>query len=291
MTRKSQAHEFERDPKHIAIDVYAERCEQQFRGLLSRDPSETEVQEFLEKHPWLVPGHRTPTGTSGHYPLHCILIAQPRLPGREVFIPDFMWIATHSGAWYPTLVEIERPEKRIFNKDGTPSADFTKARNQLAQWRAWFNDPANIQQFIDFYGIPSSLRQRTRHLHMILIYGRQSEFEQCPTLVARRGSLLPGHDEELMSYDRIDHDIALPDAIAVTAVGQGKFRALWVPTTFATGAFLAERLLHIGGLSEAIGRNPEIPIDRKDFLNRRIIYWKEWAASSRTTEFHTGHRE
>ena len=147
MTRESHNHEFECCPKHIAIDMYSEQCNQQFRSLLSRDPTELEVQEFLEKHPWLVPGHRTPSGTSGHYPLHCILIAQPKLPGSEVYVPDFMWIATHSGAWYPTLVEIERPGKRIFNKDYNPSAHFTKARNQLAQWRAWFNDPGNVQQF------------------------------------------------------------------------------------------------------------------------------------------------
>ena len=39
---------------------------------------------------------------------------------------------------------------------------------------------------------------------MILIYGRRSEFEGKPKLELQRGSLLPGQDEELMSFDRLE---------------------------------------------------------------------------------------
>ena len=202
-----------------------------------------------------------------------------------------MWIATHSGAWFPTLIEIESPGKRIFNKDGSTTAAFTRARNQLERWRAWFNNPINVQQFIQFYGIPDRLRLRMRRLHMILIYGRRSEFKGNPKLTYQRGSLLIGADEELMSYDRLKPDTSMSDAITVKAVGQGKFQALRVLSVFSTGPQQAERLLHIDGVSKAIDRNQEIQQDRRDFIKRRIDYWREWASASNTAGFYTGHRE
>lgn len=50
------------------------------------------------------------------YPLHCVLIAQPELPGLLTYRADSMWISAHSMAWYPTLIEIEVPHKRYFRK-------------------------------------------------------------------------------------------------------------------------------------------------------------------------------
>lgn len=278
-------------PLHVPDHEFAEQSNQQYRQLLSTDPAEPEVQAFLEKHPWLVPGHSTPGVASGHYPLHCALITQPRLPGQDIYIPDFMWIATHSGAWFPTLVEIERPGKRIFNRDGTPSADFSKARNQLNQWRSWFNESTNVEQFLRTYGIPEFMLKRTRRLHMILIYGRRSEFEGNPKLTHQRGSLLPGQDEELMSFDRLMVDTSLRDAITVKSIGHGRYRAIWIPPVFETGPSLAERLLCIEGISEAIDTNPEFDADRKVFLKRRIPYWREWASSPGGKGYNTGHRE
>lgn len=245
----------------------------------------------MEKHPWLVPGHQTPSGTSGHYPLHCSLIAHPKLPGQELYIPDFMWIATHSGAWFPTLIEIERPGKRIFNRDGSTSADFTRARNQLENWRSWFNDSTNVQMFLDLYGIPDLMRRRMRRLHMILIYGRRSEFEGSAKLTSRIGALLPAQDEELMSFDRLGVDTTMSDAITVRAVGGGKFRAVWVPPVFTTGPSLAGRLLHIEGIPEAIDQNPEIEENRKTFIKRRIGYWKEWTSYPGPKGYDASHRE
>ena len=126
---------------------------------------------------------------------------------------------------------------------------------------------------------------------MILIYGRRSEFEGNPKLVSRRSSLLSGPDEELMSFDRLEPDTSMSDAITVKAVGQGKFQALWVPPVFTTGPRLAERLLCIEGIPEAIDRNPEIDEDRRHFIKRRIGYWKEWASSPGLRAHNTGHRE
>ncbi len=292
MTDTIRTPKFESGPPHIPVDDFAERSNEHYRKLLSRNPSEPEIQSFLEKHPWLVPGYSTPSVKSGHCPLHCSLIAQPKLPGQDLYIPDFVWIATHSDTFFPTLIEIERPGKRIFNKDGTPSADFTRARNQLNQWRTWFESPENVLLFLDLYGIPDYWRRhRSMRLHMILIYGRRSEFEGFANLTRQRGTLLSGEDEELMSFDRLEADTSMRDAITVKADGHGKYRAVWIPPLFRTGTVMADMLLNIEGIPEAIDQNPAISDDRKSFLRHRIAYWREWKSAPSSKMFVPQHWE
>ena len=278
-----KSYELEEGPPPVSVADYIRSSRERYEALLAGEPSEADVQSFLEKHPWMVPGHSTPTGV-GHAPLHCSLIAQPELPGKPSYFPDFMWLSTHSDSWFPTLIEIEKPSKRMFNKNEDTSANFNHARDQLNQWRSWFSEPENVQNFTTMYGIPDHFRNRAMKLSMILIYGRSSEFEGTPSLTKKRAGLTQ-QDETLMSFDRlksIDYPNNAPvsDAITVKAKGQGQYQALWIPSVFTTGPNLAERLLKIDSISEAINKNPEISEERKNFLKRRIPYWQEWAAAT-----------
>ena len=279
MSQLSTTYEVVSGPARMPDDEYVALCNQRYGELLAGDPEEREVQEFLERHPSLVPGHSTPGARSGHAPLHCSLITQPKLEGLGKYIPDFMWVSTHSGAWFPTLIEIEKPGKNIFNKDGTPSAHFTKARNQLNQWRSWFGDPANQLLFSRQYGVPDRMLARRMQLHMILIYGRRSEFENDGRLTRQRDTLLAGHDEELMSFDALQAERDMTQALTVKALYDGQYQAVHVPPVFATGPDLADRLLSIKGIAEAINKNPDITEARKTFLEHRIPYWREWAST------------
>lgn len=275
-----KSYELKEGPHRTSFSDYAARVETCYRKLLSCDPSERDIQKFLELHPSLVPGAWTPGSPSGHFPLRCALISQPILPGLTSRQPDFMWIAMHSGTWFPTLIEIERPGKRVFTRAGVPTAKFAQARNQLTQWRTWFNSPVNAQQFIDSYGIPDRVREsRTMQPHMILIYGRRDEFSNNPQASTQRASLLPGHDEELMSFDRLAVDPKLEPAITVRALGYGRYKVKCLPPVFGTGPWIANRLLYIDGFEEALDNTPGISKERKAFLKERIGYWKEWASS------------
>lgn len=117
---------------------------------------------------------------------------------------------------------------------------------------------------------------------MILVYGRRSELDQQPDLARQRGSLLSG-DAELMSFDRLLDpryiDVRMKHAVTVRATGDGRYRAKYVPPVFNLGPALAERLLVIDGLEEAIEQNPDISDERKSFLQQRIPYWKSWASA------------
>ena len=276
-----ETYQQKRGPTSTSFDDYQSSLEKAYNRLLDRNPSEPEVHRFFQENPCLVPGAWTPGSTSGHYPLHCALITQPRLPGFRSRQPDFMWISTHSGTWYPTLIEIESPRKKVFTKSGLPTSEFTEARNQLAQWRTWFNNPTNAQQFGEIYGIPPKFKHyKTMQLHMILIYGRREEFQLNPELSQHRASLLPGHDEELVSFDRIFVDKDLEHAITIRSMGSGRFRVVTVPPVFSTGPVLSERFIYINGFPEVLDNAKGISKARREFLKRRIPYWREWASNT-----------
>ena len=279
-------------PSHISLDEYFEACNRDYRALLEANPPEADMQSFFEEHPCVVPGHSTPTGVTGHPPLHYSLVTQPRLPVLPSRTPDFMWIASHSGAWFPTLIEIESPQKRIYQQAGVPRREFTEARNQLNQWRGWFSQPENVPVLKEFLGVRPPLSGRPMHLHMLLIYGRRAETEGTPQMAMERDGLLPGSDEDLMSFDRLSADTSMADAITVKATGGGKYEAVWIPPVFGLGPGpLAERLLYVEGIPEAIDKNPDIASERKTFLKDRIPYWEEWARNGSRGIFNPADRE
>lgn len=279
-------------PPPPPVDVYVSQAKEQWRTLLSSDPEETAIQSFLEQNPMFLPGALTPGTRSGHDPLHGAVITQPRLPGLATKIPDFMWIAKHSATWYPTLVEIEKPSKLLFNANGIPTAAFTQARNQLTEWRVWFSKPENVQQFIASYAIPDWFRLgRTMQLHMILVYGRRSEFEGIPQLSEKRSSLLHGSDEELISFDRLRPDHDLYQSLTIRMPSSGRYTAVSVPPLFKLSPHSAERLLAIDGIEDCLKSTPLVSEQRRNFLISRIPYWRNWAKSGSRGVIHSGDEE
>ena len=273
-------------PKAVEWDDYAANARKRYTDLLESDPSESEIQKFLEQNPSFIPGGKPPIGDHGAYPW--AVITQPTLTGLNSKIPDFLWITTQSANWFPTLVEIEKPGKRLFLNNSTrPRAEFTQARNQLDEWNTWFDSPTNQQRFIEDYGVPDLLVQRPMLLRLILVYGRRAEFAGHPERTAHRANLVAS-SQELVSYDRLIPDSDLWYAMTVRTKGQGRFQAVSVPPTFQIGPFMADDLLLIDGIPEAINSNDEIPIDRKQFLIERLGYWIGWAKKQGTPKFQKG---
>lgn len=277
-----QTYQLEKGPPWLDFSQYAAEALRRFSGLLREDPGEPVVQRFFESHPSFVPGGQAPGGGTTASRLYCMLVSQPELSGLGGRRPDFLWFTANSDTWFPTLIEIERPSKRIFRRDGTPGANFNQSRHQLAQWRAWFSEPDNQVKFRREYGVsPSWTDLKVMRLRMILIYGRRSEFEDDPSLTKARAALLPGDDEELMSYDRLCPDPLLADALTVCAIGPSRYRALAVPPTLRLGPDSAERLLLIEQLTEAIDSSIGWSPERREFVKSRLSYWREWAREKR----------
>lgn len=241
--------------------------------LLDREPSEREVHEFLERHPAMIPGAFGAVGwSSGHAPFPGAVISQPELHGYHRRKPDFMWISKNSSYLNPVLIEIESPRKKIFRKDGSPTAAFTQARNQLAEWKVWFAKPENQHAFLRAYDIP--FPRLKLEPHFVLIYGRRSEFEDNELLTRHRAELM-GDDEILMSFDRLAYDPKSNQFPSVRHTVKG-YEVMHIPPTYWLGPGMFAYNVPLQGRVEAVDRNHLITSERKFFLRNRITYWEEW---------------
>lgn len=272
-------YEMAQGPPALPFGAYSSTVHEAWLSLLSRNPAEVVVQRFLEDHPALLPSSQGPEGSTSEWPFSNLLVTQPVLPGLNARQPDFLWFTTNSGKWFLVLVEIEKPGRKVFRSDGVPTADFTRARNQLNQWREWFHQPANQLKFQQDYGVPDLWTyRRVMALHLVLIYGRRSEFTNNPALCRQRATLLAGNDEELMSFDRLALDDSYrSDAVTARAVGNGRYKVLKVPPTFTLGPLHAGRLLYLNNLDAAIDSSQGWTSERRDFVKQRILYWAQWA--------------
>jgi hypothetical protein len=140
------------------------------------------------------------------------------------------------------------------------------------------NTAANLQEFAVDYGIPDIYtRYKTLQPHFVLTYGRRREVEDRPDLSKQLSGLLPDPDDELMSYDRLSPDVELSQAITVKATASGQYEALHVLPTLTLSPLLADRLLSVTGMEDAIADCWQMPPERREFLVSRLEYWREWA--------------
>ncbi|MFB2550169.1 Shedu anti-phage system protein SduA domain-containing protein [Ensifer soli] len=272
-------------------DEYAQIVEREWHELLNSPEGQVEanIQAFLERHPCMVPGGQSMSGPSGHSCYPCALIAQPKLPGFNSRIPDFMWVATDSGTTYAVVIEIEAPSKRWFRKDGQPTAAFTQAQNQLTEWRMWFEKPRNQDAFLEHYCGPSYFHRRTFLPQYVLIFGRRAEFEGQDDLAAKRPRLQRSN-EYYMTFDRLrpikDHEQYMTVKFDGT-----RFRAVSMPPTIELGPSHAEYRLSITGKEDAVSLTPYVSDERKNFLKQRFPYWDEWARQGAKGMRQLGDRE
>lgn len=261
-------------PAPMSWTEYEARLQSAWQALLDSDPSECVVQSFLEKHPCLLPGVFNMGTTSGHYPYPDAVISQPPLAAVGSRVPDFMWLSTNSIELEPVLIELERPSKKWFTQKGNPSANLTQAHNQLAQWRAWFAVPANIQVFYEEFQIPLMLRSRKLRVSCVLIYGRRHEMDENPRLNQVRGQMAR-ENEYLMTYDRLHPRADASELYTVRKQSDG-YKALAFPPTYVLRPGLADRYLLVSGKSEAIDRTEWMSASRKEFIKARFPYWEGW---------------
>ena len=255
-------------------------------------PTEVTVHCFLEQHPSLVPGaFNIIGGSSGHYPRMSALISRPPLPSYDRRIPDFMWLSTNSEIEEPVLIEIEAPSKRWFTASGTQTAHLTQALNQIAEWKAWFGAPQNVEAFKAFYRLDREAWQRRRFRPgYLLIYGRRAEASATPRRTQKR-SYLHADDVVSMTFDRLQPNPSASRTVCVKVDVSGSFKAISVPPTLKWRPALASDRAIIQDLPTAIEANSHIPPERKRFLIRRLGYWHEWASRDQRGIISSGDEE
>ena len=251
--------------------------EERWKDLLERSQTqERDFQEFIERHPSIMPNNLFLGGH--HHPFPLALVSQPRLTGISSRIPDFMLIVRDSACVTVILYEIEDPGKTWYTNGDQPTADLTQAMNQLIEWKNWFQDPINVLGFKSTYRIPDwYLANRAFRQRYVLIYGRQND----PSLIRNnpKRALLEQPDIHLMTYDRLGFNSYFNDLMTVRF--DGEYIAKYVQPTLRWGPVQSMYYHIIKGKEDAIKMNPDIPEERKKFLISRSKYWDNYGSKGR----------
>jgi hypothetical protein len=262
-------------PPAMSTPAYEERLTLAWRELLRSNPTEPEVQDFLETHPSMVPGAHAGLGRmgqSGHGPFPGALIAQPQLRGLATRTPDFLWIAKDSVYLNPIFVEIEAPGKRWITKTGQQHSQLTQALHQLEEWTDWFRRAENQAVFMEAYDIPRVIRRRQIEPIHVLIYGRQSEN---PEVIAKLRGHLTTRTRFVVPYEHVQPD-AESFGYLTARLGTAGYEAVSVPPTVTVGPRHASEWRLIQRKTEAVARSDWMSVERRAFLAGRFGYWDEW---------------
>lgn len=167
---------------------------------LKANPSEPEVQDFLERHPALLPGLMD----LHNGPLHDVLIT--KLPLGSDYKTDFAFVTRHSMALQFTFVEIEAPSKTVFNKDGSFTQEFNHSRQQVADWVAWGQKHMSVllEMFSPMFETYNAAEDQ-KNVRAYLVYGRREEVEADRFRKERWQSIQLSTDKSVivMTYDRL----------------------------------------------------------------------------------------
>ncbi len=279
-----QSLEPDRDPNRpLPMDwqSYADTVVSQWYELLKSDPEESDVQGFLELHPAMVPGGSGDIGPGGHHGSEMSAVfRRPALSGDgPSYEPDFMWITRSSGLVTPILIEIEKPGKRWFQKNGRPTADFRDAHDQLNDWRSWFARDGNRALFRKNFLFTDSYSDRPLAPQFVLIFGRAFEFERGgghldPRAIRYKRDSQRAENETFLTFDalrpRYDHGRSV--TLTMTAKGP---RAFAFSPCYGTGTHSGPASVLLGEPSDALDRSVMMSEERKEYIARRWCHWRD----------------
>lgn len=147
-----------------------------FAKLLDEAHPEQMYQKFMEDQTILIPREFVQ-----NHGVHFDLVFR-KLSLAKDYAPDFFYLSKSSADWNLVLVEIEKPQSRYFkDQSNNLHPDFLAGLDQIARWRAWFDNPANLSGFIDgtiaSVRVPEAMRRNKCHIKYVLVHGRREEFE------------------------------------------------------------------------------------------------------------------
>ena len=258
-------------PKAIDWEEYCNKIIEEYNNLLSSTNDELTFQTFFEENPSFVPGAFELFGSSGHYPYMDALISQPEIGTLFQRKPDFVWLSQDSLSFCPVFIEIENPNKKMFNKNGTTTADFNQALNQLREWQYILNQTNNIQVLYDYFNLPIDIRKKTFNPQFLLIYGRRFEYENDDLLTGIRAAHKTDKID-IISYDRLTPSYDSKQLLTCKMM-HGKYRVINIPPTFNYIPLCANTLSQLINFKERINDMKYTSESRKKFLVERYQYW------------------
>jgi len=157
--------------------MYDETLVAKYLSMLDSPPpvgrqKEQVVQDFLEEHTELIP-----TPNRLNHQLHFKSIISKFPLGTE-FITDYTYITKSSDTWRITFVELEVPEKELYNsstKKVSKSSQFNAAIDQVRSWKQFLTNrrdevDTRLRPLIQ----PPGMRLNPIEYHFQLIIGRST---------------------------------------------------------------------------------------------------------------------
>jgi hypothetical protein len=173
----------------------------EFQKLLDEGHPEQVYQKYMEEHTALIPREFVQ-----NHGIHFDLVFR-KISLAKDYAPDFFYLSKSSADWNLVLVEIEKPHSRYFKEQSNDlHPDFLTGLDQIARWRAWFDNPANLAGFIDGtiapVRVPEIMRRNKCYVKYVLVHGRRVEFEGSEL---RRGLIRAreADDFHIVSFDSL----------------------------------------------------------------------------------------
>jgi hypothetical protein len=114
--------------------------EKELSRILNNTTGERGVSRFLAKHPSIVRWAFCLTGGHRTYVVK-------EFPFGSHYLADFVVPLSYSGMWEVHMIELEPPNDKVINKDGTPSRRFNKAISQIHDWASYIEqNPYSFRQ-------------------------------------------------------------------------------------------------------------------------------------------------
>ncbi len=178
----------------------------EFVELLDKNLDEQVYQEYLENHTELIP---TKDFELNHG-VHDDLIIR-KMPIGQNYISDFCYLSKNSGEWNIVFIELEKPCKKLFNKDGKISKELNIGLSQISNWKAHFSDNINREAFIKNTVISeimsiNSLKNNPYNFKFILVIGRRKQLEE-NNEYNKKFHLLGGENTKIITYDSLYESI------------------------------------------------------------------------------------
>jgi len=177
-----------------------------FENLLVSPPplgrqKEQVIQEFMEVNTELIP---TPNLLNHHLHFEAVVSKFPL--GTEL-TADYLYITKSSDIWRITLVELEAPEKKIFNDDKkktNTSAEFNAALNQVRSWQIFIDDNrAEVLRRLEPLLRPLGMSRNPIEFRYQLVIGRSQDKNLSAARKKHFRKLINESGVDILTYDTL----------------------------------------------------------------------------------------
>ncbi len=180
-----------------------------------KSKGEQDFQAFIEKNTSLVP-----RAFEQNHGVHMDLVFR-KFPLGTRYKSDFLFLSKSTTDWNAVHIEIEDPNKKIFTKGGTFTAEFNAAVQQVESWIAWLSDPINLQTFeSSIKSIKQPLGNNPTKHKFVLVYGRRDELDTDEKLGAFGAK--KSDQFQLMTYDSLFEN--KKPTLHTSSITQGKIK-------------------------------------------------------------------